>query len=253
MYKNSPVSDMNQFIKPIIIATLILLLPPVAVLMAGWQWQPMGEYLWLEILYWITNTSGEPWCYLVFLFFILGLLRLFATSARQGGILVAIVLGLLLTGQGIKVLVKNTAKEPRPYVVWLEKNYRVPTDEFYQHQRKQRAELLQRYLKADDRIPQWQLTHWKRETGYAFPSGHTLFAASLSLLLVGFLWPRRRYILSIIVTIWAMCVLISRMALGMHWPQDIITSTLISAVLVIVICYLTEKWRLINDKKDLAV
>ncbi|TDB54393.1 phosphatidylglycerophosphatase B [Photorhabdus luminescens] len=244
---------MNQFIKPIIIATLILLLPPVAVLMAGWQWQPMGEYLWLEILYWITNTSGEPWCYLVFLFFILGLLRLFATSARQGGILVAIVLGLLLTGQGIKALVKNTAKEPRPYVIWLEKNYRVPTDEFYQHQRKQRAELLQRYLKADDRIPQWQLTHWKRETGYAFPSGHTLFAASLSLLLVGFLWPRRRYILSIIVTIWAMCVLISRMALGMHWPQDIITSTLISAVLVIVICYLTEKWRLINDKKDLAV
>ncbi|MCW7546597.1 phosphatidylglycerophosphatase B [Photorhabdus sp. APURE] len=244
---------MNQFIKPIIIATLILLLPPVAVLMTGWQWQPMGEYLWLEILYWITNTSGEPWCYLVFLFFILGLLLLFVTSVRQGGILVAIVLGLLLTGQGIKVLVKNTTKEPRPYVVWLEKNYRVPTDEFYQHQRKQRAELLQRYLKADDRIPQWQLTHWKRETGYAFPSGHTLFAASLSLLLVDFLWPRRRYILSIIVTIWAMCVLISRMALGMHWPQDIITSTLISAGLVMVICYLTEKWRLINDKKDLAV
>ncbi|KMW75108.1 hypothetical protein TI10_01845 [Photorhabdus luminescens subsp. luminescens] len=243
---------MSQFIKPIVIATLILLLPPVAVLMSGWQWQPMGEYLWLEILYWITNTSGKPWCYLVFLFFILGLL-LFATSARQGGILVAIVIALLLTGQGIKVLVKNTTKEPRPYVVWLEKNYRVPTDEFYQHQRKQRAELLQRYLKADDRIPQWQLTHWKRETGYAFPSGHTLFAASLSLLLVGFLWPRRRYILSIIVTIWAMCVLISRMALGMHWPQDIITSTLISAVLVMAICYLTEKRRLINDKKDFVV
>ncbi|MCC8384676.1 hypothetical protein GPY51_18770 [Photorhabdus laumondii subsp. laumondii] len=43
------------------------------------------------------------------------------------------------------------------------------------------------------------------------------------------------------------------MALGMHWSQDIITSTLISAVLVMAICYLTEKWRLINDKKDLVV
>ncbi|WP_445497989.1 hypothetical protein [Photorhabdus sp. SF281] len=35
------------------------------------------------------------------------------------------------------------------------------------------------------RIPLWQLTHGKRETGYAFPSRHTLFAASWTLLLVG--------------------------------------------------------------------
>ncbi|MCC8421260.1 MULTISPECIES: phosphatase PAP2 family protein [Photorhabdus] len=99
--------------------------------------------------------------------------------------------------------------------------------------------------------PQWQLTHWKSETGYAFPSGHTLFATSWSLFLVGVLWPRRRYILSIIVMVWAASVLISRMALGMHWPQDLIASTLISAVLAMVICYLTEKWRLINFQKDL--
>ncbi|WP_207626875.1 phosphatase PAP2 family protein [Photorhabdus stackebrandtii] len=71
-------------------------------------------------------------------------------------------------------------------------------------------------MKADDRIPQWQLTHWKSETGYAFPSGHTLFAASWALLLVGVLWSRRCSILSTIVTAWATSVLISKMALGMH-------------------------------------
>uniref|UniRef100_UPI0036DB90C5 phosphatase PAP2 family protein n=1 Tax=Photorhabdus sp. RM322S TaxID=3342825 RepID=UPI0036DB90C5 len=179
------------------------------------------------------------------------MLLLLRTSVRQGIIWIAVVIALLLTGQGIKALIKNTVKEHRPYVVWLEKNYRVPTDEFYQYQRKQRAKLLDQYLKADDRIPPWQLTHWKSETGYAFPSGHTLFAASWSLLLVGVLWPRRRYILSTIVTIWAASVLISRVALGMHWPQDLIASTLISAVLAMVICCLTEKWRLINFHKDL--
>ncbi|NHB95628.1 hypothetical protein C5470_04030 [Photorhabdus stackebrandtii] len=57
--KNNLVSDMNQFIRPIVIATVILSLPPVA--------------------------------------------------------------ALLLTGQGIKVLIKNTTKDPCPYVVWLEK------------------------------------------------------------------------------------------------------------------------------------
>ncbi|WP_445497873.1 hypothetical protein [Photorhabdus sp. SF281] len=41
------------------------------------------------------------------------------------------------------------------------------------------------------------------------------------------------------------------MALGMHWPQDLIVSTLISAVLAMDICCLTEKWRLINFQKDL--
>ncbi|KAA1193584.1 phosphatase PAP2 family protein [Photorhabdus heterorhabditis] len=65
------------------------------------------------------------------------------------------------------------------------------------------------------------------------------------------LLPRCRYILSSIVTIWVVSVLISRMALGMHWPQDLMMSTLISATLVMVMCYLTEKWRLINDYKYL--
>ncbi|XPE61646.1 phosphatase PAP2 family protein [Shigella flexneri] len=35
-------------------------------------------------------------------------------------------------------------------------------------------------------------SHWQKETGFAFPSGHTMFAASWALLAVGLLWPRRR-------------------------------------------------------------
>jgi membrane-associated phospholipid phosphatase len=31
------------------------------------------------------------------------------------------------------------------------------------------------------------------ETGFAFPSGHTMFAASWALLAIGLLWPRRHY------------------------------------------------------------
>ncbi|MDA4825234.1 phosphatase PAP2 family protein, partial [Enterobacter kobei] len=41
-------------------------------------------------------------------------------------------------------------------------------------------------------IPTFLRKHWQKETGFAFPSGHTMFAASWALLGVGLLWPRRR-------------------------------------------------------------
>lgn len=66
-----------------------------------------------------------------------------------------------------------------------------------------------------------------KETGFAFPSGHTMFAASWALLGVGLLWPRRRTLTIAILLVWATGVMGSRMLLGMHWPRDLVVATLI--------------------------
>ncbi len=41
--------------------------------------------------------------------------------------------------------------------------------------------------------------------------------------------------------VWATAVMGSRLALGMHWPLDLIVATLISWLLVTVACWLTQR------------
>ncbi len=51
---------------------------------------------------------------------------------------------------------------------------------------------MKEQLAGQQNIPVFLRQHWQKETGFAFPSGHTMFAASWALLAVGLLWPRRR-------------------------------------------------------------
>ena len=126
---------------------------------------------------------------------------------------------------------KDHVQEPRPFVVWLEKAHHVPVDEFYNLKRKDRGALVKEQLAEQEDIPKFLRKHWQ-ETGFAFPSGHTMFAASWALLGVGLLWPRRRTMTIAILLVWATGVMGSRLLLGMHWPRDLVVATLISRMLV---------------------
>ncbi|STV73477.1 phosphatidylglycerophosphatase B [Klebsiella michiganensis] len=108
----------------------------------------------------------------------------------------------------------------------------VPVTQFYALKRKERAKLVHEQLAQEQQIPEFLRKHWQKETGFAFPSGHTMFAASWALLGVGLLWPRRRWVTLALLLTWATAVMGSRLALGMHWPQDLIVATLISWLLV---------------------
>ncbi|MGF1094601.1 phosphatase PAP2 family protein, partial [Klebsiella pneumoniae] len=44
-----------------------------------------------------------------------------------------------------------------------------------------------------------------------------------------------------VLLVWATAVMGSRLALGMHWPLDLIVATLISWLLVTVACWLTQR------------
>ncbi len=113
--------------------------------------------------------------------------------------------------------------------------------QFYALKRKERAKLVHEQLAQAQDIPSFLRKHWQKETGFAFPSGHTMFAASWALLAAGLLWPRRRWGTIAVLLVWATAVMGSRPALGMHWPLDLIVATLISRLLVTVACWLTQR------------
>lgn len=228
----------------ILLGSIVMLLPPVVLLSIGWHWQPTDHPIGGITTLWFADSAAKPWgaltlviCFIL-LFFILKLPKKAFVQ------LALIVLATLAIGQLIKVAVKNTVKEPRPYVVWVSENLHISTDYFYQVSRPEREQLLHKGLVNSAVIPAWQLKHWRAETGYAFPSGHSLFAATLALFVFAFFMLRRHYFLASFGLLWGMDVTVGRIVLGMHWASDVIVGILISAVLVWIAFKLIE-WRLL--------
>lgn len=224
---------MNKKITILILFGSILLLSiPSVVLMLGWQWQPTDHPLGGMSTLWIADSAAKPWgaiSVIVFLALLFMVLKLKRNNFIQ---LAVIIVATLAVGQLIKVAVKNTVKEPRPYVIWVSGNLHITSEEFYQVSRSDREQLLQNGLANSSAIPGWQLKHWKAETGYAFPSGHSLFAATLALFVFVLFMLCRHYFLATLGLLWGIDVTVGRIVLGMHWASDVIVGILISTVLV---------------------
>lgn len=220
----------------------ILMVMPALVWMSGWSWQPGASAAFLRAGYWITETVTQPWgiiTHMVLCGWFLWCLRFRLKAA----VMLFVILGCaILAGQGVKSWVKERVQEPRPFVVWLENAHDVKAKDFYSLQREDRSHLVKEQLAEAQNIPPFLQTHWQFETGFAFPSGHTMFAASWALLGVGLLWPRRRNVTIIVLLVWATGVMGSRLILGMHWPRDLVVATFISWLLVTIATWLAEKF-----------
>lgn len=219
----------------------ILLIMPAAVWISGWQWQPGTNSGWLKALYWITETVTQPWGIITHTLLCGWFLWCLRFRLRAAIMLFAILAGVILIGQGLKSWVKDQVQEPRPFVVWLEKTHHVPVNDFYNLKRKERGELVKEQLTEQQAVPTFLRKHWQKETGFAFPSGHTMFAASWALLGVGLLWPRRRTITIAVLLVWATGVMGSRLLLGMHWPRDLVVATLMSWLLITCATWLAQR------------
>ncbi|MCU6684562.1 phosphatidylglycerophosphatase B [Leclercia sp. 29361] len=219
----------------------ILLIMPATVWISGWQWQPGADSGWLKALYWITETVTQPWGIITHALLCGWFLWCLRFRLRAAIMLFAILAGVILIGQGLKSWVKDQVQEPRPFVVWLEKTHHVPVNDFYNLKRKERGELVKEQLTEQQAVPTFLRKHWQKETGFAFPSGHTMFAASWALLGVGLLWPRRRTFTIAILLVWATGVMGSRLLLGMHWPRDLVVATLMSWLLITCATWLAQR------------
>ncbi|MDY4378304.1 phosphatidylglycerophosphatase B [Pectobacterium brasiliense] len=233
---------MYEIAKRTTIGAALLLIMPMIIWMSGWQWQPEYDGLWLRVLFWITETVTSPWGILTSIVLSIWFLWCLRFRLKPALGLLVIMAMTVLMGQGIKSVIKEWVQESRPYVVWLEKNHQVDDSYFYSLPRKERSELVKTQLQDQTQIPQWLRSHWQFETGFAFPSGHTMFAATWALLGVGLLWARRHYKTVVILMLWASGVMGSRLVLGMHWPQDLVVATLISWLLVVVASWLAQRW-----------
>ncbi|CAM3844528.1 phosphatidylglycerophosphatase B [Rahnella victoriana] len=233
---------MYDIAKRTAIGAVMLLVMPAAVWISGWLWTPGGNPAVLRPLYWVTETVSQPWGIIttvVLCGWFLWCLR-FRLKAASG--LVAIIIAALLIGQYAKDYIKSEVREPRPYVAWLGTDHQMNVDEFYAQKRKARSAQVKEILGDNVQVPHWLNKSWQKDTGYAFPSGHTMFAATWALLGVGLLWRRKHYKTVTVLMIWGVVVMGSRLMLGMHWPRDLVASVGISWLLVTVACWLTQRY-----------
>ena len=80
--------------------------------------------------------------------------------------------------------------------------------------------------------------------GNSFPSDHTTFTLSIALMLLTFKTTR---ILGIIFTFLALWCGIARIYVGVHWPFDILGSTVVSIIAVIIIILFKNPLQKLNN------
>jgi len=240
---------MLNIIKRATFGAFLLMILPVTVLLCDWFWQPNGYQLYLHVGYWITETAGFPWAVLSCAVLALYFIWLLKLSAKKAILLTSILAAAILSGQIVKSTIKESVEKSRPFVIWLEKEYHIDDADFYRLSRTERASVIKEELTNDARIPAWLQQHWENETGYAFPSGHMLFATSWALITIVLLWPGHHYLSIVLLMSWAVIVGGSRLILGMHWPLDLILATILSYIIAIGVGWCAIRYQIIPNER----
>ncbi len=191
---------------------------------------------WLaRVAVWVADSGSakiEPWVALALLAIVVTRPGL---ALRTRGFEAVVLIGLLLIGLGgmsyaNEHLIKPTMAIPRPNIVALAEQgvLGLSPDEFYALGDKPvRSAYLAERL-ADPSAPELAdevREHWVTETGYSFPSGHSLaamtFSAFFLTLALSYLDQRRRRLVFLILPAWALAVIASRPLLRVHSALDI--------------------------------
>ncbi|MDH2998711.1 phosphatidylglycerophosphatase [Pasteurellaceae bacterium LFhippo2] len=227
--------------------TFLMLLVPLAVCATGWQWAG-DEHLIHALdypLYLLTETGSVPYALITCVLLMLWLMWL--TRKHISWFLVGAICAISVVGtQGIKTVAKSAFAEPRPYVVQMMGEQ---SEQFYELTRDQRALIVEE--RSKDSEHRYAVEHRLHETGYSFPSGHTIFSVSWVLVFVGLLSGIKGQAVTfakIFAVSWSIMMLISRLRLGMHYPIDLFVSTLLAwafhLVLFIWIVPYLKTWKL---------
>ena len=236
---------MGLVIKKTIAVLIIFLIIPLSVTAVNWQWQPTSINSTSEYFFWLTETASFPWAIITSgLLFVLFCLLL-ANKTKKTILLLLILVSAMLGGQIIKSLIKQQTAESRPYVLWLAKEYHFNDKQFYSQTRAERKATIEQLLANSNTIPNWLAQHWQNETGYAFPSGHTLFAATWAFLAIALLSFKRHFLIVNAIIIWSLLIETSRLLLGMHSAYDLILGIVLAWVISVIYCFYARKWHIV--------
>lgn len=209
------------------------------------------------ILFFLTSTGTAPYAVLSVVVF-LAVSYFCVPKTVWGRLVLAVVLSLLISFT-LNHQLKSYFEEARPNAVFLSKQSDSPIDlqTFYQQKPEMRRDLIEQALQQyqiNEGSNQYKTTplmaispmikgHWEHEVGYAFPSGHTIFATTLVLTASYYLLISGATVLNIMLIFWGISMGLSRMLLGMHWPQDVFASTCLAAMISLLSVFVIEKMR----------
>ncbi|WP_188630116.1 phosphatase PAP2 family protein [Oceanisphaera marina] len=219
---------------------LALLVLPVAIASLGyqsqWHWFPLLELDEAPALFAYSMTLTVGKFGIAFTLCALSALALFRWRRRPGQLAVFFLCLMAALGSAFvtKTVAKQYFKEPRPYVLWLaDKGRLAESERFYA----QIPVIRERWLAdglsdmSEQQVPGWLKLHWQDEVSYSFPSGHSIAAMTIAgfycLLL---LYRRRSPWLTGTLAVWAVAVCYSRLLLGLHWPVDILASSVLGVM-----------------------
>ena len=239
---------MGLVIKKTIVPLILFLIIPLSVITVNWQWQPTSINNISKYLFWVTETASIPWAIITSgLFFLLFYLKLVNKNKKTLLLLWLVLVSAMLGGQVVKSIIKQQTAESRPYVIWLDKEFNLDEKQFYSQTRAERKANIEKLLANSTIIPAWLSNHWQNETGYAFPSGHTLFAVTWALLAITLLSFKRHFFIVSIITIWSLLIETSRLLLGMHSAYDLILGILLAWLISLICCFYVKKWHIVME------
>lgn len=209
--------------------TALMLCIPLFAWATGWHWVDDSHLVhgFDTFMYFLTESGSAPYALITCVVFMLWLMKL--ASKRYSWFLVGAICATSVIGtQAIKTVAKNVFAEPRPYVVKM-MGSEAQAEQFYELPRSEREVLVAQHYQNHEfpLVAEHRIT----ETGYSFPSGHTIFAVSWLLLFAGLLSGIRSQAVifaQAFAFIWAVLMLVSRLRFGMHYPIDLFVSTLIA-------------------------
>ncbi|OCL84531.1 phosphatase PAP2 family protein [Arcobacter porcinus] len=222
-------------LKRVLTIFLLLILVPIFFYLIDFKYSTnINDYFDFYFFLLITGIASVPFTILTSIFFTAILLFVYKSDVKNMIILAIFVNLIVLSSQAFVFFTKLIIKEPRPYIeVLVEKNYIKSSKDFYSLNKRNRVELINNMDLESINIPFWQKEHLKHEVGYSFPSGHTVFIATWTILLFCFLLEKRRYFLASLFYILAFSIELSRLLLGMHFWQDLFASVCISFFTVV--------------------
>lgn len=243
----APVTIIRSPIAPMLFGWTILAIIPAILLQLNTSLFPLIalDSTLANMLFWLTSTGTAPYgIATVLLVLLLSYQQL--SKPQLMSLFFAISLGMLTT-LTLNGFLKPHFNEPRPNAAWLKSQYLLDIEHFYSQTKEQRkTEMASALDKLDNAHSGLALSplikqHWQHEVGFAFPSGHTLFALTLTMITSYYLLLAGNFFIPGLLFIWSIGMGFSRMLLGMHWSQDVLASTVLGGGIGLISIFVVNK------------